>query len=509
MKLLNPLGLFLALLLPIIILLHFKKKQIIEQKISNIALWDEVLKEVEGVKSRKINKYFLLMIQILIGILIVVALSKPIWIKGFSGEEITLAIDCSIMMKAEENGKTHFQVAKGKINDYMNHLDDATRINLVLLKKKSEIYLKDSKKQDIKKALKGIKCSNEELNIEYASKFLSTISGKKILITDKEIFLGDQIIKVGKAFENIGITNLNYDYYNNTILCRVKNYGKRKENVVVSMINDQGKKDLQSITVDSNKEKDISFEVFKDSKLLTLKIENKDMLREDNEFIVSLKNKKKVLLIGKNIFLEKALLSIPHIKAEFINEWDESKTGYDVYIVDQEMDIEKLPKDRSIWSLHPKFTDGEIQEIAQLNVVNDRFSKSLHMKGIYTKETQFLKEKKGYEPILQADEKTLMLYGMENEQKRIYSTIDFRKTNLVMTPNFPILINHTIDWLLDGNKISYVDHPAVKLVTGENYKNTESKKLKTKTAIFSFTEIIAVLILIFMVIEWEVYKRAS
>ncbi|MCT4592888.1 MAG: BatA domain-containing protein [Anaeromicrobium sp.] len=509
MKLLNPLGLLFSFLLPIIVLLHFKKKQIIEQKISNIALWDEVLKEVEGVKSRKINKYFLLIIQILIGIFIVAALSKPICIKGFSGDEITLGIDCSIMMKAEEKGKTHFQLGKEKINEYINNLDDTTRINLVLLKKRSGIYLKDSTKEDIKKALKGISCSNEELNIDNASKILSTVEGKKIIITDKDLSLGDRIIKVGNEFENIGITDVNYDYYSNTILCRIKNYGKREETVVVSIVNDQGKKDLQRINIDSNKEKHISFQVFKDSKLVTLHIENKDMFSEDNKFTVPLEDKKKVLLIGKNFFLEKALLSIPYIKAEFINEWDESKRAYDLYVVDKEMDIEKLPKEGHVWNMHPKLTAGETENISKLNVVNDEFSKNLNMNGMYTEKIKFLKEREGYEPILQCDKKNIMICGMENEQKRIYSTMDFRKTNLVMTPNFPIFINNTIDWLLDGNKISYKGNPPLKLVTGESYKNIESKNLKTKTAVFDFAEILGILVLVFMVIEWEVYRRAS
>jgi hypothetical protein len=173
------------------------------------------------------------------------------------------------------------------------------------------------------------------------------------------------------------------------------------------------------------------------------------------------------------------------------------------------MDIEKLPKEGHVWNMHPKLTAGETENISKLNVVNDEFSKNLNMNGMYTEKIKFLKEREGYEPILQCDKKNIMICGMENEQKRIYSTMDFRKTNLVMTPNFPIFINNTIDWRLDGNKISYKGNPPLKLVTGESYKNIESKNLKTKTAVFDFAEILGILVLVFMVIEWEVYRRAS
>lgn len=549
MKFLNPLGLLLGLLLPIIILLYFKKKQIIEKKISNVFIWDEVIKEVEGVKSRKINKYLILIIQLIIGSLIVISFSNPIWMKAFKGDVITIGLDCSIKMKTVENGKTHFQLAKEEINNYIEKLENNKRINIVLLKGKSTIYLKDSKKEEVQKVINKINCTNESLNIDYASKILESLSGEKIIITDKDLALVDRILKVGREFENIGITNVNYDYYENTILCRIKNYGKKEKTAIVSIYDDKGKKDLKSVKILPNDENDIIFQNIENKKLLKLKIENEDMLQEDNKFVLALteKYKKKVLLIGENIFLENAISSIPYIHFEKVNNIDEIKNDYDLYIVnkeidreikkkidikidqqvgksvdkgideemnngvDQEINIQKRLRNYGIWYLNPKSSmlGGTTKKISKLKAIESPFSKDINMKQVYIEKTPILKEKNKYKIVLEADGKPVMIYGNENNQKRIYSTIDFNRTNLVMMPHFPILIKNTIDYFLDGDKINYPKNPPNKLVVGEDKQIKKGKIIKSKSFIIRFKEILIVIALLFMVLEWEVYRRAS
>ncbi|QZY55688.1 BatA domain-containing protein [Crassaminicella profunda] len=511
MKFLNPLGLLLGLLLFFIILLYFKKKQIIEKKASNIAIWDEVIKEVEGIKSRKINQYLLLIIQLIIGGLIVLAFSKLIWIQDFKGEEITFAIDCSITMKSVEDGKTHFQMAKEKIENYMENVTHDKRMNLVLCKGSSSIYLKDAKKEEVKKAIKKLSCSNESLNIDYAREILKSLSGEKIIITDKDLSLGMSTIKVGNKFENVGITYANYDYYTDTLLCRIKNYGKSQKEVLIGLYDEQ-KRDLKRINLSGKEEMDVSFQGLKASKKWTLKIENEDLLKEDNVFVVALGEvyKRQVLFIGENLFLEKALLSIPYIHVEKQKIGEPIKKDYDLYIVEKEGNIQNLPQNANVWYLSPNLEqiDGKIKVASMVKGIKSPFTKDLDLTKVYTRPISYLKEKEGYGTILQADGKPIMIYGKEKMQRNVYGSIDFNKTNLVMMPDFPILVENTIDWFFDGCKMNVLKNPPEKLVVGE-VKNIESRNESGKLLEKDFTTLLVACALLLMVLEWEVHKRAA
>ena len=118
MKFLNPIGFLSALLLPIIIFLHFKKQQIQEIKISYIGIWEEIIKQESGFKRKNVDKIILLIIQLLIGILLAVILANPILIKN-KNKKITIALDTSITMNYERNGITKLDKAKDEIKNYL------------------------------------------------------------------------------------------------------------------------------------------------------------------------------------------------------------------------------------------------------------------------------------------------------------------------------------------------------------------------------------------------------
>jgi hypothetical protein len=393
----------------------------------------------------------------------------------------------------------------------MEELEDEKRINMVLCKNSSSIYLKDAKKEEVKKAMDRLSCSNEGLNIDYLREILKSLPGEKIIVTDKDISLGSHRIKVGNQFENVGIIHANYDYYTDTILCRIKNYGKSKKEVFVGLYDDQ-KRDLKRISLDSKEEMDISFQGLEDHKKWTLRIENEDLLKEDNIFTVNLgeDHKRQVLFIGENLFLEKALLSIPFIHVEKERNKEPINKRYDLYIVEKEGGVKKLPKSANIWYINPGVEQvaGKIKVAAMMKAIDGPFSKDLDMTKVYTKPISYLKDQEGYRTILQANGKPIMIYGKEKIQKIIYGSIDFNKTNLVMMPDFPIFIENIMNWFFDGGKINVSNNPPEKLVVGE-MKNIEEPKEIKKILEKDFTIILAGLALLFMVIEWEVYKRAD
>lgn len=554
-------GLLLGLCLPVIILLYFKKKQIIEHKVSNIQLWEEVIREIEGVKKRRLDRYLLLFIQLFIGILLVLAFAQPIWLNSFKDNRITIGIDASISMNTEEVGKSHFDMAKKEIIKYIDNLPSKTSFTLVLLKKNSEVYLEEGSQRDAISALERVGCTKEYLDLENAAQLLNRYNTEKVVVTDKDILLGDQRIIVGEGFNNAGIIDAYYDPYKNEVICIVMNYHDKIQTITVSMMCGEERKDVQRISISPKTESTLFFHIDETWDYGVLNIENKDGLEADNKYIVPLGDeyKKKIVYIGNNTFFQNALENIANICVTSTKEKNATSQNYDAYVIDEEIDMEELPQNVPIWMLKPP--KGLIEErkkgVVQAAYKDTLFSNNILKNSIEVKDISLLHSPKGYHPILEVDNKPIMIYGMENGLKRIYSTIDFYKTDMVMKPDFPIFVYKAMEWLISGYERDYVlgdkiysmgnkemdiflwDKKIGKMgvapyllkeigpyklrdknrdiqafvvnppsrFTVEETVAAGNSEIDIKHGIRDLSKAFVILVLVFLVMEWEVYKR--
>lgn len=510
MKLLQPLFLLLALFLPVIVLLHFRKKQVLEYRVSWLKFWDEAVREAEGIKNLKIHKYLLLALQLLTGALLVFSAAQPVWVRGFTGERAVVAIDCSISMKARENGETRFEEAKDKAGEYIKTLPSTTRVSILLLENGSKEYVKDVKKATALKLLDDISCTSESLDIGKAKSLLSVYPGEEAVFSDKDLSLGAKTVKVGNRLENLGITGASFDYYSRTLLCRVKNYCAASRDIGIEAADDSGNSDLQSVTVLPGTEESVSFNIKGNPGLVTVKITNEDMLGEDNSFVVPIGDEYKVktLLLGDSPFLEKALSCIPDIKLETTQSLGEVQKEYDILIIAKKLDMVKLPQDCNIWNLCPaEEMDGNNgEEAVLLEPGNSSFARSLSMKEVYAAKTDYLKEKKGYTDILSAAGRPVMICGMEGGRRRVLSSLDFSRTNLVMLPDFPVLVHQTIRWLSADREKTFSGNPPPAFVTGAEGKGGKTAP-KALPLMLYLRHLLIVAALLLMAAELEVYRH--
>lgn len=501
MKFGNPQGFYLAFVAIGIVALYFKKEQKNTVQVSSIKLWDQVLKETEGLRVSKIDKYLLLILQLLIAFSIIMALSEPLFMRSRGAKEITIFLDTSISMRAVENGQSHFQMGKEEIKKYLDVLDDKVSINLVLMKDNWQVVVEGGNKGDIKKSLNKLDCSKEVLNLNEIQDF----KGESVFITDKELPLDGQTIKVGRAFDNVGILYGNYDYYTDNIVYRIKNYSTKKQEVFISVVDENGDKvGIQKLKLLPEEEKDENFQIGEELKLAYIVVENEDMLPEDNKYFVPIGDeyKKKILFIGDNFFLEKAIESIPNVSYTKANSLDEDN-DCDLYIISKEMEF-PLDKKGGVWDLYPdgNLIDGKIE--------GQIISNSLDMVDIYVEETQSLKAIEGFETVLKVEDNPLCIRGFEDGRKTVYSTIDFKNTNFSLTPYFPIFVEDTLDWFFNGEYRALpqeYENPPSSFVVGqlENVKSA-NVRTSTKTPVVELKNIFILLAIVFLIIEWKVYS---
>lgn len=539
MHFLNPWGLLGGLLLPIIVLFYLRKKQRQEAVVPNLSLWEEVIKEIEGAKVRKINKYLLLFLQLLLGSLLVLALANPYYSTSFKEEVITIALDSSLSMNAVENGESYWEKAKKEIELVLDNLPKNTKVNLALLGKNGQLILENQNKEKVKKKLATLICTRESLHIPNCQDFLEKIPGKKIIVSDKELNWGDKKIKIGKNFINCGILEANYDYFTQTVISRIKNYSPQREEVVVQIGDESGIRDCIKLSINAQEEKDLKFKIAPDRKYISLQINNADMLKEDNVYYLPIGKefKKNVYIIGRDSFLEAALKSIPYINLyieEDLNK--ENLASMDLLIVNKRLPLEELPT-KNLWVLKPDqaILDKKINTASPITANKTGFLASLSLQNIVFNDAVALKKNKDYQNILQIDEEPIMMAKEEQNKKILLSSVDWQKSNIVLRPEFPILVRNIVDWALEkevavynpgdyleldaGEEIILKDigihtqgdgktilvNPPPELVIGTETVPVKDKSLFKKTH-FPLDSILIMLALGLLVLEWEVYK---
>lgn len=294
---------------------------------------------------------------------------------------------------------------------------------------------------------------------------------------------------------------------------------------------------------------------------MVLQLENIDDLAADNRFIlpVGKEYKKKILYIGENFYLKKALESIEDI----LVEQKDSLTGvphtYDAYIIEKEIERADIPVNGPAWLLKPPQSllgDKSSQPLV-LQAAESFFTKNLIQQGVQSEAIAFLREDMEHQGILEAEGKPVMVYHQKDGIKRIYSTIDMNKTNFVMLVDFPIFIHRLTEWLLEGYErsyapgdliypvedkklelwlgekklgdldrlplcleetgiytlkdqgekiLSFVVNPPGQFVVGEGQPLQRGKEYG-KQGVIPLVNMLILLALTFLAVEWEVYRR--
>ncbi|MCG8403416.1 MAG: VWA domain-containing protein [Firmicutes bacterium] len=459
MNFLQPLGLLLALALPLIVILHLRKQQLMEKDVSSLILWDQVIREAQGVKTRRINRYLLLLLQLLIGALVVAALARPVLTAPFGGGEITVALDCSLSMQAAEGAGTRLQTAREELTDYLAALPDDVRVNLVLLQKKSRLALEQAPKKEVMEAVAHTTGTSEALDLEMAAGLLDTCPTPRVVFTDKELPLGDRRVMVGGVSDNLGITGGAYDYYSHTVLCRVKNYGPHSRTAVLGLEDRQARRDVQRVDIPAGREVDVTWPGPEPgAQLLRVTILNQDALPADNSFLLPVGEefKKKVLVVGGDGYLQNALSSLPWINLTITQGWDEAQGEYDLYIMGREPPAGLLPGGAGAWWLSPpaEMLAGRINGPAALEVSPGPLARDLDLREARAVGCPALKPRAGHRVALTAAGQPVITKsypaGPENNGvkggRQVFSTLNGENTNLPRLPAYPILVENILQW---------------------------------------------------------------
>jgi Ca-activated chloride channel family protein len=159
MILANPLGLLALLSIPVILALHLLRERRHRQIVSNINLWSFLEREVRGALPRRIPITWLLILDLLIGILLALTLTQPqiILTKSIkTAHHFVLLIDVSASMQTADIFPTRFDRAIIEATNLINQMDKQDIATVITFGKKPTL-LADTRQVDIQELINDLR----------------------------------------------------------------------------------------------------------------------------------------------------------------------------------------------------------------------------------------------------------------------------------------------------------------------------------------------------------------
>ncbi len=516
MQLLQP-GMLIALgLIPVLILIHLLKPKPRRVEVTNLFLWQEVLKERGGgIKFRRLKKNLPLLFQILIVILAALALARPVWVyftqkKG----DMILIVDTSASMKTKVASGTRFDLAREKALELTDQRDHNQKV--LIIEAGSEPTLTSGFVEDTQQAkdlIKNITPSDAPGKLEKAIYLaLSFIDPSKddtiYLITDgaggdflKLLQLHPKItpIVISGGEKNIGITKFEFrqeidrqDHYE--IMLEVKNFSSDPIECPIRLSIDKTPIIDTQITLEALEKQLL---IFPYSGLITgiakAFLEVDDDFTVDNTAYLSLSTSKDIwVLVASqgNYFLERLLEVYPNFLVNTVKEiipssWQEHVMEHDIIIIDR-MDFPVTEKGNFLLidSLSPSIPAVKTGQIDFPDILDwDKKSPlmaDVNVNGLTIEQATKLQVDPTLHPVVESSQTGLMYTYEKDGMRAVLLSFDITRSDLPLRVAFPVMISNIINWL-NPYKLNF---SALYTKAGEPYTinlNVQTRNFSTRT----------------------------
>jgi von Willebrand factor type A domain/Aerotolerance regulator N-terminal len=481
MNFLAPAAFFFAASIPVVVVFYLLKRKRVVKLVSSTLLWQKFLSETQAsAPFQKLRKNWLLILQIILLIFAVLALSRPFFATKAKPAELRVVIlDTSASMQATDESPSRFEKARAEALKWVDGLRGSDQ--MVVLQAGANTEVKQSatsEKAALRRALQACVCSDGP------TRLLPALRMAESLVRDQrnaEIHLfSDGAVpelsefenkalplvyhRVGKSSENLGIIALDVrsnpeNAKERAIYASVANYSTNNQQTELELLLDDKLIETRPISVPAN---ETSPQVFKAEQardgVFTVRLTVKDDLPADNQAsIVSLLPKPvKVMLVTKgNRFLERALRAAPNVELVTANDLTDTATGFDFVVLDD------IPP--TVWpqgnmlAIHVMNTNW-FENVTRIEGPGIVDWKSAHpvlryvsFDNVPVAETFAVKTPNWGVSLLDAPQASMMVAGELGRQRIIWIGFDTLQSLWPYRVSFPMFVANAVDWLNPAN----------------------------------------------------------
>lgn len=475
-------NLFFLLIIPIILILYLLKKNYEDQEISSILLWRQLILDIEANRWwKRLQKNILLFLQLLFAILVIFALLKPIFpTNQLIANHSIIIMDNSASMLTKEQDTTRFQLAKEEIYNRIDSISSNQSITLILAEEKPKVLIsKSSNKDQLKEAIKEVPINYGSTDDSAALSFAQSIAMTEIdtgilWISDganQSFMESDRLVEpipfehllIGSMRENVAITSFVTQETSNEIqgMIKIDNTGSNIKVAKISIYNAEDQLlDVNSFEIKGKSTYSYLIKALPQSSYYygVLDVEG-DPLEQDNLlYSVSYKSKERtgILITEGNRFLHQGLGLLQNFQLSTTNQnqiTNQIREHTDIWVYDS-VTPTKLPegnlllfapKESTPWFSY--FGEKEVQGTPQ--IVNEAHSINQHVPWdqVYINKIIKLDNLKGFEPLVQLGDETIISAGIIDGRKIIIAHFALQQSDMPLRPAFPIFLQNAVQWL--------------------------------------------------------------
>jgi hypothetical protein len=477
LQFLNLAGLWLAAIIPVIIIMYLLKPRYQEKLVSSTWLWEQAVRDIEATSPwQRLRRNLLLILQLLVAFLLVLAVIRPsLNLPGTTGRHLIVALDCSPSMKATDVSPSRFKAAKQEILQLIDSMDNNETLTLIAMADQPQVVASAAgDKVKLRQAAKSLKPGSTKAALEPLLSMAAALSERDpqaelIIFSDGKTNIPEHDIslkcpvswrQIGHSDDNLAITLLSTRRVGKgtTVLARVQNFGDKPRQSEIELWADSKLFDARRLKLAGGESCELSWtEAAGEHNLWQAVLKRPDYFMDDNQAyaVSAAAASRRVLLVSSgNVFLEKSVSLAPNVQMykTTTRSYSDSMKDYQLYIFDGFMP-DRLPSG-ALFILNPPpgnkllAVKGDIKNIVKLQTA----ASDEVMRYVDTQEWQIRQSRVIDYPrartILESQGYSLLMKGEMNGQKTVIAAFDLHDSNIPLQAGFPILIQNLCQWLL-------------------------------------------------------------
>ena len=525
----------LALAIPIIILYLLKVKRE-DVTVSSNFLWQRALEERQvNAPWQKLQKNWLLFLQLLLLLLLVFVLSRPfLQTQAQASGNMIVLLDASAGMQATDVAPNRFAAAKDQINNMIDSMGSGDQMTLVLMRTFPDVLATNSTdKAALKAALNSAQVTNEpaqsKSSLVLASAAADRTPGTTVVVVSSGGFARQEdlpslkakskYVKIGTGDANEAISALSLRETGGgpQLFVGLNNYGGAPAKVTLSITIDNKLFDTRDISINPEDKASLTLSDLPiTAHVVDAKIQpsngsgTQDFLAVDNE-AWTLRNAgtpQNILLVTSgNTFLELFLSRLPNYKVSKIApenyESLANRDSYDVYIFDT-FAPDQLPPggvflvDPPTSSYLPLTGTINTPSFARLNQ-NDPLLRYADLSSVFIKAANQYTFPTWLQGVaFNTDGTPLLASGDNNGHHVVLLSFDTHQSDIGLNTAWPILLINTLSWLQPAGALDQVtalnpgDPISFQITAGDQVSvqppNANTEILKPSGGVASFTD---------------------
>lgn len=463
-----PWNLWFLILILLVIIMYMLKQRFDEREISSIFLWDQVLRDGEvNTPWQRLKRNVLLIVQCLAVLLLVLLLSNPLIIAGAGeAEDLIIVMDTTGSMNTKFEDTTRFEYARAKAVELIKTSPPSGRITLISCGRQPKVEFSTNDRDEAAGRLGLIKVTNTSGDINDSLSLIKAISkqenGTKVIVYTDSLFniegMDGGVVSLASKAENASVDDIAYSSQDGSlnVMVKVSNRGDSDIKRELCLYCDGKVADIAQVEAGPYSTRIVYFnKVPLNTKYMSAELTGKDALAEDNiiyKAVEQSEKKRALLFTDKNIFIEKTMNLFKDVEIFKTDSMDKVQDAFDLYIFDGKIPP-KMPGTGSIILINPPVDNGIINVSGDVKggvsqVQKHSLTKYMENAGFTVSILKKMETPGWGDVLVKVGEYPAVVTGEFNGRKVSIIGFDLHNTDFPLTPEFPIFMYNTIQYLI-------------------------------------------------------------